>query len=125
MYEYRDKAGHVFAANIVLAGEMTDGLWQRMKRATDAGSGRFIAHQVRLPEVFAYLPGDHIRDPVFPDGYPYDPANDHCWHTLHRDAWQLTDEEPAEERTVEELVTEFDQCRQRWQPFDPAIRFRK
>ncbi len=123
-YEYRDGANYRFHADIVAAGAMTDALWARIKAACEDGE-RFLAHQVGLPEVFGFLPGDHIYAPEYcHEGYPFDAEADHCWHTFGSDAWELTTDAPTGPVSVEELVNDFEQAASvGWKVFDPVERF--
>jgi hypothetical protein len=126
IYEYRDGANYRFHSELVVAGEMTEALWARIRAACQDGD-RFIADQVGLPEVFGFLPGDHIYAPEYAySGYPFDQEVDHCWHHLAQDpdGWELTGDEPTGALTVELLVNAFEQAAAvGWRVFDPAERF--
>jgi hypothetical protein len=123
-YEYRDGAGNTFPMEVVLAGAMTDALWARICAACSDGC-QFIAEQVGLPEVFGFLPGDHIYAPEYcATGYPFDQEVDHCWHRFSEAPWELTREEPTGDLTVALLVNAFEQAAAvGWKVFDPAERF--
>jgi len=126
-YEYRDGANYRFHASVVVAGEMTDALWRRLRAACDPETEGFIAHQVGFPEVFGFLPGQHIGDPESEStGYRYDEETDHCWHSLSNgdEPWGLTHDVPTDSRTVEQVVKAFEAAKAAgWKPFDPAERF--
>ena len=124
-YEYTDAGNYHFRNSIVFAGEMTDALWARIRNACESGEF-FIAHQVGLPEVFAWLPGPHIRDDEKRDGYAFDDEDDHCWHRFPDDprAWELTTDKWEQVRSVEELLAAFEAAaKEGWKVFDPAERF--
>lgn len=125
-YEYRDGANYRFHGDIIVRGEMNEQLWRRLRKTQDPDTEGFIAHQVLLPEVFGYLPGDHIGDATHPDGYPYDDKNDHCWHRLCENGWELVSSKPTDNRSVNDLVKAFEAAKhQGWKPFDPKTRFKK
>jgi hypothetical protein len=112
-YEYRDGANWRFPGAVVVEGEMTPDLWARLRAACEEGE-YFFARQVGLAERFAYVAGPHIADPSLQEtGYPYDVDLDHCWHRIADDpgAWELTDDQPTDGRTVEEVVLAFEQAR--------------
>jgi len=77
----------------VFAGVTTAELRERSTRALHEGEW-FIAEQVRLPNVFL-------------DDFPIN-DDDHCWHEFF--AFVSTDAKvtDAHERTMEQLVTEFE-----------------
>lgn len=52
-YEYRDGGCNRFFTDVVLAGEMTDRRWTRIRGICNDGD-QFIAHQVGLREVFSF-----------------------------------------------------------------------
>jgi len=124
-YEYRDGGSNRFWTDLVLGGEMTEEVWARIRAACGEGC-RFIAEQVGLPEVFGFLPGDHIYAPEYcSTGYPFDQDVDHCWHRFpDDDPWELTRESPTGALTVDELVNAIEQAAAvGWKVFDPAERF--
>jgi len=124
-YEYRDGGGNCFPVEVVLGGAMTEHLWARIRAACHEGT-QFIADQVGLPEVFGFMPGDHIYAPEYcSTGYPFDDDVDHCWHRFpDADAWELTREEPTGDLTAGLLVNAFEQAAVvGWRVFDPAERF--
>jgi hypothetical protein len=126
-YEHRDGANYRFHGEVVIAGEMTAGLWARIVNACDKDTeGGFIAHQVKLPEVFGYLPGPHIASSEHAStGYAYDPDNDHCWHHFVAETpWKLTTARANGRISVKYLVQAFEAAvRHGWRIFDPAERF--
>src|SRR5579863_1012300 len=72
--------------------------------------GMFMAHQVRIPEVFLY------------DG-PNANADDHCYHEFFE--VDLTSEAPTDrfKRSIGEFIAEFRaQAHRGWLPFDPFDR---
>src|SRR5687768_8496343 len=66
-YQYRDGSNYKSWGEVIFAGRPTDLLTRRLMWALD-GWELFIAHQVRIPEVF------------FKHRALY--ADDHCWHEL-------------------------------------------
>lgn len=124
-YEYRDASNYYWHGELVVSGEMTAELWQRIRKACESGRD-FIAHQVGITEVFGYRPGPHHDDSDRPDGYPYDEDDDHCWHAFEDDpgAWEVTTDAPTDERTVKQLVAAFEiSFEAGWIVFHPAERF--
>jgi hypothetical protein len=124
-YEYRDGGNNRFWTDLILVGAMTQESWERIRAACHDGD-QFIAEQVGLPDVFGFLPGDHIYAPEYcSTGYPFDQEVDHCWHRLPaEDPWELTREEPTGDLTVALLVNGFEQAAAvGWKVFDPAERF--
>jgi hypothetical protein len=106
-YRYRDgasfkKLGSVVFSNpeqldsSVIESTLREGFWDDL----------FIAHQLRVPEVFLYLDGPFSFD-------------DHCYHefvAVH------ASEKPSDDqygRTVAEFAAEVTGFRGRWQEFDP------
>src|SRR5437867_2519211 len=106
-YEYRDAGNYRFHGSIIVAGKMTDALWQRMLSSQDSGAEGFIAHQVRIPEVFGFLPGPHIQESGYRGtGFPYDEEDDHCWHRLAdgEEPWKVVEQKRTDRRSVLQLV---------------------
>ncbi len=123
-YEYRDGSNYHWHGSLVLSGEMSAGLWKRIRSACHDGEF-FIAHQVGLSEVFGYTPGPHQDVEHRQTGYPYDEEDDHCWHRFPDDprAWEVTNHMATDPRDVRGLGRIFEASKGRWQVFDPAERF--
>jgi len=125
VYEYRDASNYHFHGEVIIAGEMTTEYWERI-RATCEDREFFIAHQVRLPEVFGFLPGPHIHEKRRRHtGYPFDPEDDHCWHRFGADpgCWKITKAVRTDPRSVLLLVRSFEKAaKSGWKVFDPEER---
>ena len=106
-YLYRDASNYKAWGSVVFGGVITEDLRRRLLRALET-SEFFIAHQVRVPELF----GGMLHWPREQD--------DHCWHEFS--AVELTDEEANDRyhRTLEEFILEVErQSQSGWQVFDP------
>lgn len=91
-YLYRDGSNYKSSGEVVFTGTLPEDVRQRMM---DEGEV-FLAHSVRVPEVFLYQ-----------QGYRYDEDSDHCYHEIF--GVENTDKEPDDEfnRTAEEFAKEF------------------
>ncbi|HEV2523021.1 MAG TPA: hypothetical protein VGT24_11625 [Candidatus Acidoferrales bacterium] len=72
--------------------------------------GLFIAHQIRIPEVFLFAKGDISID-------------DHCFHEF--DSVELASDGPTDSqgRSIKDFVTEVrNAAKKGWQIFDPLER---
>jgi hypothetical protein len=72
----------------------------------------FIAHQIRIPEIFLYLDGS------------IDEKVDHCFH--HYDSAEETNSAPSDlyQRSIGQFLEEVElQSNRGWQIFDPCQRF--
>lgn len=108
-YLYRDGSNNKFSERVVFAGALTDELAARLKATLDEGEF-FIAGQVGVPEVFAWLRG-------------YEPIGDvdHCWHQVCEVS--ATDEAPTDARTFAVVVEAFEAAeRGGWREFEPMER---
>ena len=103
-YLYRDGSNCKQWGPVVFRGEYNESLVRRLFAALDREEF-FIAHQVRLPELF------------FADRELY--ADDHCWHEV---AEVTTTSEAADDllgRTIEEFVAEVERAStEGWAVFD-------
>jgi len=89
-YLYRDADNYKEWNEVILAGEITD---EQKKVIMDACDGEyFIPEQVGLPIT---RPDDNITEA------------DHCFCELYDDYIYLTDDEPTEGITIDELVEKF------------------
>ena len=106
-YLYRDASNYKAWGSVVFAGEMTDDLACRLLRALES-TEFFIAHQVRIPELFRGL-----------QSWPLE-QDDHCWHEFS--CIEATNETANDRhrRTIEEFIIELEeQSASGWQIFDP------
>lgn len=98
-YQYRDgsnyKANHV----AIFAGEITHDEVLRVLSTCDEGEW-FIPGQVGLPDI-----QDRLQN--FPD-----PEDDHVWHELEADSFELTDRAPTEAIDIHAFVERF--CETTW-----------
>ena len=106
-YRYRDGANYKKQGSVVFLNP--DGLdCSAIETALRQAfwDGLFIAHQVRIPEIFLYIDGPFAFD-------------DHCYHEFAAD--QASDGSPNDEyhRTITEFLSEATGLRGRWQEFDP------
>ena len=105
-YLYRDGSNYKQWSSVTFRGAPDTSLLQRLSAAFDT-DGLFIAHQVRLPELFFAR--------VVPD------ADDHCFHEM---AEVIAIEEAADDtfgRTIGEFVDEVERAAKAgWATFDPA-----
>lgn len=106
-YLYRDGSNYKRWGAVVFSGIATVTMKSRLMTALES-SQLFIAHQVRVPELFFAGSID---------------ADDHCFHEF-ADVVQCN--EPADDahgRTFEEFVSELERAvRDGWDVFDPAER---
>ena len=111
-YLYRDGSNYKKWAEIVFsnADELsTEGVTRRLREAFLA-DGIFIAHQVRVPEVFLAL-----EDELTPD--------DHCFHEF--DSVEATSDLPNDlfGRSIRDFILEVVREAERgWRAFDPEDR---
>jgi hypothetical protein len=108
-YLYRDASNYKNWGEVVFANP--DGLparaAERILRRNLLGEGLFIAHQVRIPEVF------------LKDRYPVS-DDDHCFHEFH--SIDLTCEPTTDKfhRSIADFIKEVkEQARYGWGTFDP------
>jgi hypothetical protein len=103
-YLYRDGSNYKQWGAVVFHRSCDATLVRRLFAALDGGEF-FIAHQVRLPELF------------FADRPLY--ADDHCWHELAEVTSTSAVPDDPLDRTIEEFVTEIE-CASRdgWAVFD-------
>lgn len=109
-YFYRDGSNYKQWGSVVFRGACDAALRDRMFAALD-NDGYFIAHQVRLPELF------------FTHGLP--DADDHCFHELAEVS--TTAELPNDplERTIVEFAAEMESAsKSGWAAFDVLTQFR-
>ena len=112
VYLYRDGSNYKALGAVVFSnknGRHLEELRRRMQLAI-LSEQTFVAHQVRVPELFLYLNGELTHD-------------DHCFHEFHE--LQDTETEPTDEleRSIEEFLNEVEtQAAKGWRAFEPAIR---
>ncbi|MGZ8869187.1 MAG: hypothetical protein ACXW2P_12665, partial [Thermoanaerobaculia bacterium] len=103
-YVYRDGSNYKQWGRVSFRGACDAALLGRLFSALDSDS-LFVAHQVRLPDLF------------FNDGRLY--ADDHCFHEIVDVS--ATEEPPDDllERTIGEFVEEMERASRRgWDVFD-------
>ena len=104
VYLYRDGSNYKRWGSVTFRGAADASIFQRLATAFDT-DGFFIAHQVRLPELF------------FPGAVPH--ADDHCFHEM---AEVSATEEIADDafgRTIADFVAEVERAAKAgWAAFD-------
>ncbi len=104
-YRYRDASNYKRFGYVVFAGEFTATTEMRLRAALDDGE-HFIAHQLKIPEVFLWL-----------DVYPKN-EDDHCWHEYAR--MELTKDQPTDPRTIEHFIRDVEAAAAvGWMIWDP------
>jgi hypothetical protein len=107
-YLYRDGSNYKQWGAVVFRAECNGSLLRRLLAALDREEF-FIAHQVRLPELF------------FADRPLY--ADDHCWHEMAEVTSTSAAADDLLERTIEEFVAELERhSTQGWAVFDRSER---
>lgn len=107
-YLYRDGSNYKQWGVVVFRGECDASLAGRLFAALDRGEF-FIAHQLRLPELF------------FADRPLY--ADDHCWHEMGEVTPASAAADDLHARTIEEFVAEVERaCTNAWALFDRLAR---
>jgi hypothetical protein len=107
-YLYRDGSNYKQWGAVVFRGECDTSLAGRLFATLDRGEF-FIAHQVRLPELF------------FADRPLY--ADDHCWHEMGEVTTTSAAADDLLGRTIEEFVTEMERAStEGWAVFDRSER---
>jgi hypothetical protein len=106
-YRYRDGANYKKRGSVVFTnpeGLDCSAIETSLRRAF--WDELFIAHQVRIPEIFLFLDGPFAFD-------------DHCYHEFV--AIEASDKPSNDEygRSIAEFVSEVTALRGRWQEFDP------
>lgn len=97
VYLYRDACNYKNWNTVVIKGEMNK---EQIETIMDCLDGRefFIPSQVGLPEVRF-------------DEWTED---DHCWFELNEDDFELTDHDADVDMTVEDLVSNFINMKNKW-----------
>lgn len=113
-YRYQDAGGWKQCDFIVFANPDNIPLDEIRRRLQMAlwETEFFIAHQIRIPEIFLYLDG------------LVDEEVDHCFH--YWDSVEITNSEPSDlcERSIGQFLEEVElQSNHGWQLFDPCQRF--
>src|SRR4051812_31499004 len=107
-YLYRDGSNYKQWRAVVFRGACDESSARRLFAALDREEF-FIAHQVRLPELF------------FADRPLY--ADDHCWHEMAEVTVTSVAPDDLLDRTIEEFVTEMERAStERWAVFDRSER---
>ncbi|MGA2429480.1 MAG: hypothetical protein ABSH13_13355 [Candidatus Acidiferrum sp.] len=108
-YLYRDAGNYKNWGEIVFSNPDRRSINAMTKALADAflQDGIFVAHQIRVPEIFLFDTGDATSD-------------DHCFHEF--DAVESTLEHPTDRhrRSISEFVAEVEsQAKRGWVPFAP------
>jgi hypothetical protein len=107
-YLYRDGSNYKESGTVVFRGEWDASLGPRLFAALDREEF-FVAHQVRLPELF------------FADRPLY--ADDHCWHEMGEATTTSAAADDLLGRTIEEFVAELERAStDGWAIFDRFAR---
>jgi hypothetical protein len=111
-YLYRDAGNYKKWAEVVFSNpdRLTVEATTKALRDTFLQDGLFIAHQVRLPEVFFSVQGEATSD-------------DHCFHEF--DAVEISLETPNDQhaRSISQFIAEVKRQAERgWMEFDPHDR---
>jgi hypothetical protein len=107
-YLYRDGSNYKQWGAVVFRGDCDESLVRSLLAALDREEF-FIAHQVRLPELF------------FADRPLY--ADDHCWHDMGEVTRTSAAADDLMGRTIEEFVAEVEQAAVKgWATFDRSER---
>lgn len=114
-YLYRDGSNYKNCADVVFSNPQGLSVASVLTslQGSLSGDGLFIAHQLRIPEVF------------LSDKYSLT-EDDHCFHQF--DGVEMTFDTPTDKcgRTIEEFVSEVaTQAKRGWAAFDPYERARK
>jgi hypothetical protein len=103
-YLYRDGSNYKQWAAVVFRGACDESLTRRLFASLDREEV-FIAHQVRLPELF------FAGRPLY--------ADDHCWHEMAEVTATSTLPDDAFDRTIREFVAELERASTNgWAVFD-------
>jgi len=106
-YLYRDGSNYKEWGAVVFRGLCDARMLRQLLRSLD-GEERFIAHQVRLPELF------------FSDRPLY--ADDHCWHEMGQITATSDAPDDPLSRSIEDFVAEMEQSsRNGWAVFDRSL----
>ncbi len=108
-YLYRDAGNYKKWASLVFS--IPEGLALPSVATSLAGAFReensFVAHQIRVPEVFFYTRGNATSD-------------DHCYHEFYTVEETLEPPNDQYSRTISEFLAEAQsQAKRGWIPFDP------
>lgn len=112
-YLYRDGSNFKSWSRIVFANpqSFTPEVVMRFLRDAFGEEGFFLAHQVRIPEVFLYGASDANAD-------------DHCFHEFYGVAVSSQTPNDSHGRSIAEFVAEVQTAAKLgWVPFDPFDRW--
>jgi hypothetical protein len=119
-YSHRDASGVRRSSGVVFMGELSWQLSKRIEKAMATGE-RFIADQVRVPELFPW------NSPLTPNGDEFllgEPEQqpvegDTCWHDYIGVATTSADPNDVHGRTIDEFVAELERVAAGgWRPFN-------
>jgi hypothetical protein len=105
-YLYRDASNYKDWGSVVLTGVVKNpaSFEKKLRKQLDCEE-KFIASQVKVPEVFPYSKGAPGVD-------------DHCWHEF--DSVTETEESPTDSRTPEQFLADVTAANtEGWLDFDP------
>ena len=111
-YLYRDASNFKKSADVVVANpyHLSLGAASEAIRNVLWAEDLFVAHQVRVPEVFLFAKGDISSD-------------DHCFHEYY--GVEESDQTPSDKygRTASEFISEIiTEAKNGWRVFDPLER---
>jgi hypothetical protein len=112
-YLYRDGSNFKKWSHIVFSNPdgVTLKVVRKVFRDTFGGDGLFIAHQVRVPEVFLYGKGDANAD-------------DHCFHEFNDVSMSSEIPNDMYGRSINQFIAEVQRIANLgWVPFDPFDRW--
>jgi hypothetical protein len=119
-YSHRDASGVRRSGGVVFMGELT---WQMTKRIEKAMAARerFVADQIRVPDLFPWnstpTPQGDVFLPCEPEQQPA--RGEACWHDYIGVATTSAEPNDISGRTIEEFVTELERAAAAgWRPFD-------
>ena len=108
-YMYRDAGNYKKFASVVFSNPELLSLQSVAMRLANIFSeeGLFVAHQIRVPEVFLYVRGNATSD-------------DHCFHEFDGVEEALEAASDQHSRSISEFLAEArTEARRGWIPFDP------
>jgi hypothetical protein len=109
-YLYRDGSNYKKWADVVFSNdaELSSDLINKNLKGCFLEDGQFIAHQIRIPEIFLALD----------DALTFD---DHCYHEF--DSAEITADIPTDvhNRSIKDFLSEVaKESRRGWRAFDPS-----
>jgi hypothetical protein len=115
-YHYTDADGYSTSTSVVLEGELSDAEIDSIVNSLDDGEF-FIPSQVGLIDLQAYLQTHDVVDNHTDIGH-YDPfgenGSDHVWHTIDRESFERTTDDPTVGVTTKQLIASFKASADNW-----------